>query len=351
MLELFRKILGFDNKDDELDGIEIIDGKIFKDGQEFDPLDEEQCTVDSVQLTVEDKQEQEIIKDQKEQKQEIVRNDQEEESNQPKEVKVVSGKRGRPKNIDSFFLFLQSAGRSKRTIIGYKSDLKYWDRIAKVKNKTIYNLSLKDIEEANAGEDINTVKRRVSALRQLAKWYLRDDYSKLYIELEKIVLGRGKARIPKAKSEDDFEKIKAHAKELINQGEREGIWLALMLMCGLRISEIQTVEADDEFITVIGKGDKERKIPAPEWLLKSLRKFKAEGRGGYKQKQQTVDYYLRQLGYEKFHSLRHTFATVLLKRGVKLREIQKLLGHSSISTTQIYAKTEIDKDVTKVLEN
>lgn len=349
MLNLFRKVLGLEKEDDELTGIEIIDGKIFKDGKEFDPLEEEQCTVKSEELIGEN---QEIVKNKKEPEQEMVINDQvEEEPNPPEKVKVVSEKRGRPKNIDSFFLFLQSAGRSKRTIIGYKSDLKYWGQIAKAKNKTIYNLSLNDVEEANAGEDINTVKRRVSALRQLAKWYLRDDYSKLYIELEKIVLGRGKARIPKAKSEDDFEQIKAHAKELIDQGEREGIWLALMLMCGLRISEIQTVEFDEEFVTVIGKGDKERKIPAPEWLLRSLRKFKAEGRGGYKQKQQTVDYYLRQLGYEKFHSLRHTFATMLLKRGVKLREIQKLLGHSSISTTQIYAKTDIDKDVTKVLDS
>jgi site-specific recombinase XerD len=273
----------------------------------------------------------------------IVINDQvKKESNQSKEITEINGKRGQPKGIKNFFLFLKSASRSKNTIRGYRSDLRYWDRIANANNKTIYNLSLEGIEEANTGEDINTVKRRVSALKQLAKWYLRDDYPKLHIELEKVVTGKGKQRIPKAKSEKEFVKIREHAKELIEQRQREGIWLGLMLMCGLRISEIQTVEVDENCITVIGKGDKERKIPAPSWLIKALQEFQAEGRGGYKQRKTIVDRYLRELGYKKFHNLRHIFATMLLKRGVKLREIQQLLGHISVATTQIYTKTNVD---------
>jgi len=58
----------------------------------------------------------------------------------------------------------------------------------------------------------------------------------------------------------------------------------------------------------------------------------------------------RKLGYKHLHSLRHTYATILLHREVKLEEIQKLLGHSSISTTQIYAKTKINKDISGILE-
>jgi len=340
MLDFIERLLG---KKTEAE-FKVINGRIVKDG-------EEQCTIDSGQNIVKNK----------EQKKEIdnvqctVDNPKEEEiknnGNQgEEEVKKIKLKQGRPKKIDGFFLFLKSAGRSKNTVRGYKSDLRYWKGIAKSKNKTIYSLSLEDIEEANAGEDINTVKRRISALKQLAKWYLRDDFPKLHIELQKVVLGKGKQRIPKAKSEEEFIKIREEAKALIAKGKREGIWLALMLMCGLRISEIQTVELGEDFITVIGKGNKERRVPAPKWLLKALRRFKAEGRGGYKQRKTVVDRYLRDLGYDHFHSLRHTFASILLDRGLALDEIQVLLGHASISTTQIYAQTKVNQEAVKVLE-
>ncbi|WP_018250269.1 tyrosine-type recombinase/integrase [Orenia marismortui] len=338
-MNFFKKIIkGLGKDDGDYDDIEIVNGKIIRkesseDQEEFSELGEEK------EVELKDKsQEQDLVQEQV----------QEEPIHQEQQIEA---KRGRPKKIDDFFLFLKSAGRSKNTIRSYRSDIRHWQRVAERKNKTIYNLSLQDIERANAGEDINTVKRRISGLRQLAKWYLREGYTKLHVELEKVVLGRGKQRIPKAKSEEEFTKIREHAKELITEGKREGIWLGLMLMCGLRIGEIKSVMiADDACISVIGKGDKERKIPAPEWLLEALEEFKAEGRGGYKQQQQTVDYYLRQLDYEKFHSLRHTFATTLLKRGVKLREIQQLLGHSSVATTQIYAQTKVNKEATKVLE-
>ena len=88
-------------------------------------------------------------------------------------------------------------------------------------------MKIKHIEEAIALLDINTKKKNVSALKQLGKWYLRDGFPHLSIETQKIILGKGKARIPKAKSEDEFREIKEHAKRLLGEGKREGIWILL----------------------------------------------------------------------------------------------------------------------------
>lgn len=259
-------------------------------------------------------------------------------------------KKGRTKKIDDFYLMLNAAGRSPRTISGYKSDLRFWDKVANKKRKSIYLLKLRDIEEAIAGKDINTTRRLIASLRQLSKWYLRDGFHSLHLELEKIILGRGKARIPKAKGKAEFIRIRNEAKQLIDEKKREGVWLGLFIMCGLRISEIETVVSGDEFITVVGKGNKERKIPAPKWLLEALQEMPKEGDKGYRKKKTIIDRGLRRRGYTNLHSLRHTFATVLLQEGVSLQEIQILLGHSSISTTQIYAKTQINMEVVNVLE-
>lgn len=69
------------------------------------------------------------------------------------------------------------------------------------KQKSIYNLKLEEIEKAIAGRDINTVRRLLSSARQLGKWYLRDGFPALNIELQKVMTGKGKVRIPgKAKS-------------------------------------------------------------------------------------------------------------------------------------------------------
>lgn len=260
--------------------------------------------------------------------------------------------RGRARKIEGFYLTLKASGKAKNTIDSYKYDMKFWQGEASEKRKSIYNLKYTDIELAISNLDINTARRRMSALKQLAKWYLRDDFPRLHIECEKIMMGKGKSRIPKSKSLEEFLKIREEAKEMIKEGKREGLWLALGMMCGLRISEIQTVEVvDKNFINVIGKGDKERRIPAHNWIIEGLNRLEKDGRGGYRKQRRTIDKNLQKMGYSYFHSLRHTFATTLIQNGVSLSEIQKLLGHSDISTTQIYAQVDIEKNTTDILNS
>lgn len=262
----------------------------------------------------------------------------------------LKGKRGRPPKIEKFFIFLRASEHSQNTLKTYKSAIRFWNGVARSNNKTIYNLNIEELEKGIMSKDLNTKRKLVSALKQLGKWYLRSDYPKLYIELNKLVIIGHKSRIPATKSEKEFIEIKNHAKELISKGKREGIWLGLMLTCGLRISEIQTVEAEDGQIKVIGKRNKQRIVPASDWILEGLKGLKDTGRGGYKKPRGIVDRGLRKMGYTHLHSLRHTYATILLKRGLPLNQIQKLLGHSDISTTTIYAQTEVPKNVAELLE-
>ncbi len=257
-------------------------------------------------------------------------------------------KKGRSHNIEGFYLTLKAAGRSKRTIEGYKSDMRFWERKCQ---KTMYSLTVRDIELAISNIHINTAKRHIAALKTLGRWYLRDNHSNLHIETEKLILGKGAASIPKAKTEAEFIKIREHSKQLVGEGDRRGIWLGLMLCCGLRISEIQGAIPGSNWVQVRGKGDKERRIPCPAWLITAMIRDKGMAKGGYQKIRQSIDPQLRLLGYKNFHSLRHTYATVLLQRGVRLEVIQKLLGHSLISTTQVYAKTEIPEGINEILEN
>ena len=148
-------------------------------------------------------------------------------------------------------------------------------------------------------------------------------------------------------------------------GHRNKAILEIMYGCGLRVSEVISLKISyiyikDEFIRVIGKGDKERLIPISKSIIKTLQLY-IEGerksqninhkhtdtifinRRGYGLSRQMIFLIIKDLaekaGIKKNigpHTIRHSFATHLLEGGADLRAVQQMLGHSSISTTEIY---------------
>ncbi|MDA2916625.1 tyrosine-type recombinase/integrase [Nitrospinae bacterium AH_259_B05_G02_I21] len=166
------------------------------------------------------------------------------------------------------------------------------------------------------------------------------------------------------------------------QGKRDYALLKTMLATGLRSAELCTLYVGDiqsyrsqPVLTVNGKGGKVRRVPLHPEALEAIRAYwKAEGRDGHKPDEpifQTLGkhgpYGARRLTYKAIrhlvarthkaalirrrvtpHTLRHTFAVSLLDQGVDLRTVQDLMGHSNITTTQVYLHTSEEKKLAAV---
>lgn len=155
------------------------------------------------------------------------------------------------------------------------------------------------------------------------------------------------------------------------EGERNKTMLEFLYGCGLRVSEltnlkISDVRFNDGFISVIGKGNKQRLVPAGEGALRQLQIYIQQVRShikiqkgqedfiflnnrGKKLSRVMVFYIIKNLaekaGIRKTispHTFRHSFATHLIEGGADLRAVQEMLGHASITTTEIY--THLDRD-------
>lgn len=155
------------------------------------------------------------------------------------------------------------------------------------------------------------------------------------------------------------------------EGHRNRAMVEVMYGCGLRVSELVTLRLsnlffDDGFIKVVGKGNKERLIPIGTTAIKAVNQYVDGKRKLLKIKKGEEDYvflnrrgahltremvfmlvkkWVKDAGIEKTvspHTFRHSFATHLIEGGADLRAVQEMLGHESITTTEIY--THLDQD-------
>ncbi|HET9679620.1 MAG TPA: site-specific tyrosine recombinase XerD [Gammaproteobacteria bacterium] len=205
--------------------------------------------------------------------------------------------------------------------------------------------------------------RQLSCLRRFYRWLLtigeRTDDPSLQVEMPK--LGRS---LPKSLTEKDVEQLLAAPDTATALGLRNRCMLEVMYASGLRVSELVTLRMDQVnlrqgVLRVTGKGNKERLAPLGEESTSWLERYTREARPDIlAQKSSAVVFVTRRgegMTRHAFwhiikrlaqraginqplspHTLRHAFATHLLNHGADLRVVQMLLGHSDISTTQIY---------------
>jgi integrase/recombinase XerD len=273
------------------------------------------------------------------------------------------------KIIDQFIdhLWLED-GLSKNTLNSYRFDLSIFvSWLAETKKVELLDVSELEIQEFLAFKfptsKSRSISRLLATLRRFFRFLLRENKIKedptLKIQTPKIPKS-----LPKSLSEDEVEGLLEAPDIKTDVGIRDRSMLELLYACGLRVSElvgIQLTEVilSDGVIRVTGKGSKTRLVPMGEEAVDWIKKYLAESRQNILNKQTSKFLFVTNRGGEmtrqafwylikKYalmanidkpmspHILRHAFATHLINHGADLRVVQMLLGHSDISTTQIY---------------
>jgi integrase/recombinase XerD len=260
-------------------------------------------------------------------------------------------------------------GLADNTLHAYRRDLNHFAAYLECGNP----LSLLDVSRADlqaylghrlaGGSSQRSIARLISCLRGFYRYQLREGRVSAdpTLDLDGPRLGRP---LPHSLSEHEVERLLA-APELDDPlGCRDRAMLELLYACGLRVSELTSlqlsqVSLNQGVLRVFGKGSKERLVPMGEEALARLQSYLREARPellrgipsdvvfpsrrGRQMTRQTFWYriklHARAAGITRQlspHTLRHAFATHLLNHGADLRVVQMLLGHSDLTTTQIY---------------
>jgi len=275
--------------------------------------------------------------------------------------------------IDDFQNYLRLEKKySENTISSYERDLNKYRNYFEEK-KELKNITNKDIKEyiqhLNKEESARSVARNISSLKSFYKFLLLEKYINKN-PLDNITPPKLKKALPKVLTEEEVDKL-LNIKLTDNYSYRNKAMLELMYSSGLRVTElinlkITDVDLDMALVRIFGKGSKERVIPLGQYAINALNEYITYHRGsmlknktsnylflssrGDKMTRQAFFKTLKKIAKEQGiktefspHTLRHSFATHLLKHGADLRSIQELLGHSDVSSTQIYTHITNEK--------
>ena len=259
-------------------------------------------------------------------------------------------------------------GLAKNTIGAYKTDLSKFAANLLTKKTGLLEASALDIhsymrELVRAGVSARTSARSLSTIRRFYRYQVREEVLSTdpSAEVDMPKLGRS---LPSSLSEADVNALLNAPDHSTAEGLRDRVMLELLYATGLRVSELVNLEAvqlsrQQEVLRVMGKGSKERLVPVGEEALDWLDKYLAGARDeilgerdskflfptvrSEVMRRESFWYLIKKYalragisGGVSPHTLRHAFATHLLNHGADLRVVQMLLGHSDLSTTQIY---------------
>ncbi|MCX2525034.1 site-specific tyrosine recombinase XerD [Larsenimonas rhizosphaerae] len=271
--------------------------------------------------------------------------------------------------VDTFLdaLWLER-GASPHTLSAYRTDLRHWLRFAEAHGVRPLTAQQGDAEaffseRVAAGYSDRSNARLLSSLRRFYRWNVREAMI-IHDPVARISLPRVRPDLPGTLDEADVDALLDAPDTDTALGLRDRAMLEVLYACGLRVSELVGLRVSDVnprqgVVRVLGKGDRERLVPMGETALEWLDVYMRNGRpllmasitreplfpgrrDGFMTRQtfwHRIKHHAMVAGVHKPlspHTLRHAFATHLLNHGANLRVVQELLGHSDLSTTQIY---------------
>jgi integrase/recombinase XerC len=272
-----------------------------------------------------------------------------------------------PQDAEEFLAYLRDERRaSEHTLRAYRSDLAAFIEFLSLYQgkKDLLDVDRSDIRafvavQTRFGYSKRTIQRRLSSAKSLFKFLCRED--RLARNPARLVKGpKLSRRLPEVFTQSQIEEVLDGHFNLL----RDRAIVELLYDEGLRISELEGLDISDiDFpkgeIKVFGKGSKERIVPLSSKAADAVKAYigaresgplfvneRTGKRLGVRDLRRIVNYYLSQLPNApavKPHALRHSFATHLLERGADLRAVQELLGHASLSTTQIYTHVGVKR--------
>ena len=267
-------------------------------------------------------------------------------------------------------------GLSRNTIESYNLDLRKFHDFLSSKDKGLVSFSKGDIIDfierlRDEGYSMSSTCRFLSSIKGLCKYLIVEGIIK-EDPSENLQAPKKWERLPKSLSISEvrsFLEESSSAKTHRPTAMRDYVMFELLYSSGLRVSElvslkIEDINAEAGFLRVLGKGSKERIVPVNIRAMEKVKSYINQqrpkilkkrqspylfvtSRGGPMTRQrfwQAIKTFGRRLGIELSpHTMRHSFATHLLEGGADLRSLQKMLGHSDISTTQIYTKVTTER--------
>lgn len=279
--------------------------------------------------------------------------------------------------LDSFLAYITvEKGLSKNTLESYGRDVgKFLVFLEERGVKSVHEIKYKNILDflssfKKHGYSDTTTVRTIVSIKQFFKYLLIEKIIK-EDPSSQIQTPKMKKSIPGVISLEDVEKILSCPDEKTPEGVRDLAMLELLYATGIRVSELINLKQNEVnfemgFIIVYGKGSKERIVPMGAEAQEKLKAYMEKSRPALLKQRECKELFvtrrgkgMSRQGFWKLikgyalksnipksispHTLRHSFATHLLERGADLRTIQIMLGHSDISTTQIYTHVENER--------